>query len=562
MLPIFYALSMNNSDIRQDGQECVNLLSYQGKKKMKIRISTLILIIILAFLCFRPVWNEDVWTESYRRLARMIDVIDQNYYKQVDREELTYASIRGMLRTLDPYSNFLDPQNLSTLREDYKGKYYGLGIMIQKQADRLMVISPIEGTPAYRLGIQPGDIISHIEGESTKPISSFEAMQRLRGEKDTQVNVTIIREGMDEPLDFTITREEIPLHSVPYAFMLTEDIGYIFIRNFAETTTDELEEKLKDLKDQGMEKLILDLRGNGGGTFIQSLEISDEFLSKEDMIVSIRGRNKMYNRELRAFYNDQYEDLPLIILINQGSASASEIVSGAVKDNDRGLIIGDNSWGKGLVQTVFPLSQDAAVSLTTAKYYTPSGRSIQKDYSHIENFLLNREVPEESREVAYTAGGRKVLGQGGIAPDYEIKFSYQNVTYNMLARGLFFSYARSFADKKTPLSKTYIFPEGEERPLEDVSGGRKVFSADLTIDTPIFNDFKVFLREKAFEFEEKDFEQALEQIKRELQRELVSAVYSIDAGTKIYRLNDPVIKKAFEVFPEAEALVRSYNKES
>jgi len=529
---------------------------------MKIRISTLILIVILAFLCFRPVWNEDIWTESYRKLALMIDVIDQNYYKQVDREELIYASIRGMLRTLDPYSNFLDPKNLATMREDYTGKYYGLGIMIQKQADRLMVISPIEGSPAYRLGIQPGDIISHIEGESTKPISSFEAMQRLRGEKNTQVNITIIREGMDEPLDFTITREEIPLHSVPYAFMLTDDIGYIFIRNFAETTTDELEERLKNLKDQGMKKLILDLRGNGGGTFIQSLEISDEFLSKEDMIVSIKGRNKMYNRELKAFYDDQYEDLPLIILINQGSASASEIVSGAVKDNDRGLIIGDNSWGKGLVQTVFPLSQDAAVSLTTAKYYTPSGRSIQKDYSQIENFLLNREVPEENREVAYTAGGRKVLGQGGIAPDYDVKFSYQNLTYNMLARGLFFSYARNFVDKKTPLSKTYVFPESENRPLEDVSGGRKVFSADLSIDSQILADFKFFLREKEFEFEEEDFNQALDQIKRELQRELVSAVYSIDAGTKIYRLSDPVIKKAFEVFPEAETLVRSYKKES
>ncbi|MBN2246256.1 MAG: S41 family peptidase [Candidatus Aminicenantes bacterium] len=529
---------------------------------MKIRISTLLLIVILAFFCFRPVWNEDVWTESYRKLAMMMDVIDQNYFKEVDREELTYASIKGMLRTLDPYSNFLDPKNLATMREDYQGKYFGLGIMIQKQDDRLMVISPIEGTPAYRLGIQPGDIISHIEGESTKTISSFEAMQKLRGEKDTQVNITIIREGMEGPLNFTIKREEIPLHSVPYAFMLTEDIGYIFIRNFAENTTDELEEKLEDLKAQGMQRLILDLRGNGGGTFIQSLEISDEFLYKEDLIVSIRGRNKLYNRELRAFYNDQYENIPLIILINQGSASASEIVSGAVKDNDRGLIIGDDSWGKGLVQTVFPLSQDAAVSLTTAKYYTPSGRSIQKDYSQIENFLLNRDVPEESREVAYTAGGRKVLGQGGIAPDYEVTFSYKNLTYNMLARGLFFSYARNFADKKTSLSKTFVFPESANRPLEDVSEGRKVFSFDLKIDPQILADFKSFLREKKFDFDEEDFNQSLDQIKRELQRELVSAVYSLDVGTKTYRLNDPVIEKALEVFPEAEDLVKAYKKKA
>ena len=529
---------------------------------MKKRIATLILIAIVAFFGLRPVWNQDVWTESYRKLVMMIDKIDQNYYKKVDHEELTYASIRGMLRTLDPYSNFLDPKNLATIREDYTGKYYGLGIMIQKHADRLMVISPIEGTPAYRLGIQPGDIISHIEGESTKSISSFEAMQRLRGEKGTSVNITIVREGMEEPLNLNISREEIPLHSISYAFMLTEDIGYVFIRNFAETTTDELQESLETLKEQGMKKLILDLRGNGGGTFIQSLEISDEFLSKEDMIVSIKGRNKLYNRELRAFYDRQYEDLPLIILVNQGSASASEIVSGAIKDNDRGLIIGENSWGKGLVQTVFPLSQDAAISLTTAKYYTPSGRSIQKDYSQIENFLLNREVPEENREVAYTASGRKVLGQGGIAPDYEVKFSYNILTYNMLARGLFFAYARNFAERKTPLSKTYVFPNGADIPLEDISGGRKVFSADLKVDAQILEDFKLFLREKKFEFEEDDFNQTLSQIQQELQRELISAVYSIDAGTKIYRLNDPVIKKAIEVFPEAEALARSYKKGS
>ncbi|MCJ7582351.1 MAG: S41 family peptidase, partial [Candidatus Aminicenantes bacterium] len=363
----------------------------------------LTLFAVIFFLILLSVaWDEDVWTNSVDKISTIISHIEENYYKDVDPEELAYSSIRGMLQTLDPHSNFLDMRSMSRLTEDYRAKYYGTGMLIQQQDDRIVVISPIVGGPAYRMGVQPGDVISHIEGDSTKTIDSYEAMQRLRGKKGTKVIITLVRERM-EPFDMTITREEIPLYSVPYAFVLQDDIGYIFIRNFAETTPQELRDKMDLLAGQGMKKLILDLRQNGGGAFPQSLEICDEFLPRGSVLVSIRGRKELYNQEILAIQNNEYEKIPLVILIDNGSASASEIVSGAMKDNDRALIVGEDSFGKGLVQTVFPLTADTAVSLTIAKYYTPSGRSIQKDYTNIEDYILQGyrqpvEIPEEQRE--------------------------------------------------------------------------------------------------------------------------------------------------------------------
>lgn len=518
---------------------------------------TIFFLCIFFFLVLQTAWDEDIWTQSLNKLDSIASLIKENYFLEVDQEKLAYSSIKGMLKTLDPHSNFLDPSNFSRLTEDYKGKYHGLGILIQKQEERLVVITPIEGSPAYRLGIQAGDIISHIEGESTKPITSFEAMQRLRGLKGTKVTITIVREGLKEPLNLTIKRAEIPLHSVPYAFMLQDDIGYIYIRNFAETTTKEFREKMKFLKGQGMKRLILDLRTNGGGTFAQAIEISDEFLPKGSVIVSIRGRKSYYNREFRAYYNNQNEDIPLVVLINQGSASAPEIVSGAIKDNDRGLIVGDISWGKGLVQTVFPLAPDAAIALTTAKYFTPSGRSIQRDYSSIEDYyLFKKEAPEEEREVRYTARGRKVLGQGGITPDYEVKLTYKALTYKLLLKGAYFEYGNKFANQKTPSAKMYVFPDRaktEGKPPKD----KKVIDKKFEIDSQILEDFKSYLQKRNIAFDPDEFEEAREEINRELKREIYSSFWGIEEGIRVFRRKDPVVLKAIEVLPDADVLLKS-----
>ena len=392
--------------------------------------------------------------------------------------------------------------------------------------------------------VLPNDVISHINGESTKPITSYQAMQKLRGEKGTEVTITIMRDGLDEPMDLTITREEIPLESIRYAFILKDDIGYIYIRNFAETTGREFREKMDQLKELGMKKLILDFRYNGGGTFLQSLELCEDLLPKDSVIVSIRGRNQYYNRLFKAQKDGRYTDVPLVVIIHQGTASAPEIVSGAVKDNDRGLIVGEPSWGKGLVQTVFSLrgEKNAALALTTAKYYTPSGRSIQRDFSSIEDYLGYQEVPEDTREVAYTTGGRKVLGQGGINPDFEIGFSYKPLTYSLLLRGSFFAYARKFYEKKTPLSRKVL--AGDSLP------------AGFQVDRSVLEDFRLFVDGLELEYEPEQFEEARDQLVRELEKEITASFSGLQEGERVYRLSDPLVRKAIEVLPEAEKLIR------
>ncbi len=503
----------------------------------------MILVLFIGVILSQPLWEEDMWKRSLDKIATMFSLIEDNYYEEVDYRELAYASIKGMLPTLDPHSYFLDPTNLATLTEDYRGKYFGIGCLIQKHGELLKVISPIEGGPSYRLGILPNDVISQIDGESTRPITSYQAMQRLRGEKGTEVTITVVREGLDEPMEFTIERAEIPLESIRYAFVLKDDIGYIYIRNFAETTGREFRAKMKLLKSQGMKKLILDFRYNGGGTFLQSLELCEDLLPEGAGIVSIRGRNQYYNQVFNTDKNGRYSDVPLVIIIHDGTASAPEIVSGAVKDNDRGLLVGQDSWGKGLVQTVFRVGRDAALALTTAKYYTPSGRSIQRDYTQIEDYVSHQDVPEDSREVAYTAGGRKVLGQGGISPDYQVDFSFKPLTYYLLVHGSFFNYARHFNQKETTLSKQVV--KGDALP------------AGFEIDDAVVQDFQVFLEglNLGYKYTAEEFEEALPQLERELEKELHASFNGLQEGERMYRLSDPLVQKAIEVMPEAEKLV-------
>jgi len=547
----FWKCFLSMSSALQDSEGLVVLKFQNSKMKRKIFVFFLFLFVFI----LPTARDEDIWNLSLDKISSIVSLIEENYFQDVKREEIIYASVRGMLQTLDPHSYFLDPNIFSRLREEHTGKYYGLGIIIQKQEERLVVISPIEGTPAYRLGIQAGDVISHINGESTKPISNFEAMQKLRGPKGTKVTITIVREGLENSFDLTIVREEISLSSVPYSFLIQEGVGYIFIRNFSSTTTKEFEEKMQALIKQGMEELILDLRGNGGGNFFQSVDLSDEFLPKGAVIVSIKGRIRAYNKEFKAKNNNQYEGIPLVILIDRGSASAPEIVSGAVKDNDRGLIVGEDSWGKGLVQTIFPVASNIAVALTTAKYYTPSGRSIQRDYSSLDDYIFKKEVPQQEREVRYTSRGRRVLGQGGISPDYLVEFSFKRLTSSLLLKGAFFTYARRFVTKRTPLSKKFLLPDEKKISIQRHEK-REVIGHDFVIDDRVIEDFKAYLKESKIEYESDQFEEAKEEIKRLLAREIYSSLWGMEEGIRVFRLSDPTVQKAIEVLPEAEKLIR------
>ena len=515
-----------------------------------------LLPLVLAGLVLLPTpsHDEDLWAAASSKARAVADLLERSYYKPLEEQDLAVASIKGTLETLDPHSYFLDPSSFSRMREDYSGKYYGVGLQIQKQGEAIVVIAPIEGGPAYRLGIQPGDIISHIDGESTVPISSYDAMQKLRGtEKGSKVKVTFVREG-EKPFDLTIAREEIPLLSVPYAFLLDGGIGYVYIRNFGEETPRELEDALDKLKSQGMKSLVLDLRLTTGGALAASIEISDLFLPRGAAVVSMKGRNPAYDREFRAYADNQYETLPLVILIDQGTASASEIVSGAVMDHDRGLVVGEDSWGKGLVQTVFPLAPNMAVALTVAKYLTPSGRSIQRDYSNLDDYLMSKRAPEDSREVRYTEHGRKVLGQGGITPDYAVDSLLKPVTGRLRLSGMFFAYARKLVQHQTDLGAKLVLPQ--EAPSGGaVPAGKILVGPKFVINDAVVADFRKFLAGRKVAYDEAAFGEAEPEIRREIEREVTGAVWGVDAGVKISRQNDPVVLKAIEVLPEAARLL-------
>jgi carboxyl-terminal processing protease len=317
-------------------------------------------------------------SESYQNLkvfTEVLSYVEANYVEEVDPEKLIYGAIRGMLRTLDPHSSFMPPDVYREMQVETEGRFGGLGIEITIRDDILTVVSPIEGTPAFRAGIQAGDKIVKVNGESTKDMSLIDAVKKLRGPEGTSVTISILREGFTEPKDFTLTRAIIQIKSVRWT-KLQGDIGYIKLRSFQKTSSEEVEEALQDLEEQHIRALVLDLRNNPGGLLEQAIAVSDEFLAGGKLIVYTKGR--LASQNMKGFSKDEnaHLDYPMVILVNGGSASASEIVAGALQDLGRATIIGTQSFGKGSVQTIIPLSDGSGLRLTTAKYFTPKGREI------------------------------------------------------------------------------------------------------------------------------------------------------------------------------------------
>lgn len=371
------------------------------------------------------------------RLNKVLSEVNRKYVEDVNPTELTDAALNGIRNILDPHTTVFSPKDYESLKVSMEGKFGGVGITISLRDNILTVISPLSGTPAFRLGIRAGDRIRKIDGKDTKGLSLDEAVNKLRGKIGTDVTVSIEREGVPDLMDFTITRAEIIVHAVPYYGMVTKDIGYIKLATFSDKTTSDVENALKVLQKRGMKKIILDMRYNPGGLLNQAIEISELFLKQGNLIVSTRGRTQ--KTESHARKNGIVKpEVPMVVLLNQGSASAAEIVSGALQDWDRALIIGKTSFGKGSVQTIFPLdNQGNALKLTTAFYYLPFGRCINKPENGIKGLkLLEEEYAEEGEgkvdstkkdtakvDTFYTHNGRMMFGSGGISPDVEVELS-------------------------------------------------------------------------------------------------------------------------------------------
>ena len=376
--------------------------------------------------------------DEVSRLNKVLSEVNRKYVEDVNPTELTDAALNGIRNILDPHTTVFTPKDYEGLKVSMEGKFGGVGITISLRDNILTVISPLSGTPAFRLGIRAGDRIRKIDGKDTKGLSLDDAVSKLRGKIGTDVTVSIQREGVPDLMDFTITRAEIVVHAVPYYGMVTKDIGYIKLATFSDKTTSDVENAIRGLKKQGMKKLILDVRYNPGGLLNQAIEISELFLKQGNVIVSTLGRTQ--RTESRARRDGLIgAEVPMAVLVNQGSASAAEIVSGALQDWDRALVVGKTSFGKGSVQTIFPLdNQGNALKLTTAFYYLPFGRCINKPENGIKGLKLQEEEPAEeeegasadsvkkdtvSRDTFYTNNGRMMFGGGGIKPDVDVELS-------------------------------------------------------------------------------------------------------------------------------------------
>lgn len=370
--------------------------------------------------------------DSYTRFEKAYLYVANNYPDE-NMNKLTEEAIRGIFSTLDPHSIYIEPEDNEQIQEEFEGKFQGIGVQFNIHQDTILVITAISGGPSEKLGIRSGDRIIKINDSSAIGFTNEDVINSLRGEKGTEVDVTIKRPNMDTPLKFTIVRDDIPLYTVDTSYMLDEQTGYIKINRFAAPTHAEFMEAVEKLKRNGMDRLILDLRGNPGGYLSQAIAISEEFFPSGTLLVSTKSKHSRFNNEFYSRRDGQLKDMPVMILVNEGSASASEIVSGAIQDHDRGLVIGRRTFGKGLVQQQYGLIDNSSVRVTTSRYFTPSGRLIQKPFTEggeeyaYEIYQRNQDVMEDAGNFVEhvpdslkfkTRGGRTVYGGGGIIPDY------------------------------------------------------------------------------------------------------------------------------------------------
>jgi carboxyl-terminal processing protease len=435
------------------------------KKKMFIMGS---LVVVLAFIGGMK-YTETLWAagrsiyDQVNRFAYVMQLVRDKYVEDPDMNRLVDGAIEGMLEKLDPHSVFISAEEQKKIAEQFKGEFEGIGISYAIQDKILTVISAIPGTPSDRLGLRAGDRIIKIDGVATFGISNEEVPAKLRGPKGTKVKITVQRPGLTETLDYTITRDTIPIHSIETAFMLDQKTGYVLVNQFTANTSDELHAALVSLTEQGMTQLMLDLRNNSGGYLQQAIKVLSEFVGGERRLVFTRGRLADSEKSYYSAAQAPYQTLPIIVLVNGGSASASEIVSGAMQDLDRGLVVGARTFGKGLVQQQYELGDGSVVRITTDRYYTPSGRLIQRPYKEGEmgDYYAkafetedSTQATEEStledttaREVYKTEKGRLVYGGGAIMPDVKIASTYSSAYgYKLMMANLFFEFANSYAE--------------------------------------------------------------------------------------------------------------------
>jgi carboxyl-terminal processing protease len=503
--------------------------------------------------------------EFLRQFTEAVDVIQKNHVDNVSADKLVYSAIKGMLRTLDPHSSFFDPKEFARLREDQHSKYFGLGIRVRALLPRIdrgkvvIVEPPSIGSPAEKRGLRAGDVIARVNGESIDDWTQDEVVDHLRGPRGTTVDITVERPGIRNPLQFKVERDEIPIITVPYGFEVKPGVGYIRIDRFSESTADELKKKINKLGASKLSGLILDLRDNPGGLLNQAIDVADFFIRKDDLVVSTKGRLQGSSRSYAAPGLEKIK-VPLIVLINKHSASASEIVAGALQDHDRALIVGETSFGKGLVQSVYTMDNDTGMALTTARYYTPSGRLIQRDYSGSAFDYYN--LPDapgsenRSREIKTTDSGRQVLGGGGITPDVKVSLRELNRFEALLnSKDIFFEYARRVVSGQVPAASSFLLPVNKDEVKTAAAREDAASTAKFEVTDAILEDFKAYLRDRKVEFTGQNITDNLDFIKRRIKQEVFTSSFGLQEGFRVAIQGDAQVQKALEVLPEARVLM-------
>ena len=407
-------------------------MSFLLKKRRVFLLSVILLLVVFSISAVRLRSQSSGRTSDlYRKiqtLNEIINLVNENYVDPVEWDGVMEGAFDGLLERLDPHSNYIPKERFETIQEQFVGKFEGIGIEFDIIDDWITVIAPVPGTPSERVGLRAGDKIIEIDGNSAYKFTQEQVFETLRGPKGTAVNIKVRRTGQEKPLSFTIIRDEIPIYSVLASILLDENTGYILINRFSSTTSEEVETALQELEAEGMTRLIIDLRNNSGGYLEQAVEVADKFISVEDTLVFTLGRGSSMDQAHMSHRRGTHPNYPVIVLINRGSASASEIVAGALQDLDRGLIVGETSFGKGLVQRQWRLSDGSALRVTVGRYYTPSGRLIQRPYGEgndqYYHDLMSRTSDPEALDsllatlpLYHTRGGREVYGGGGIMPD-------------------------------------------------------------------------------------------------------------------------------------------------
>ncbi|HNX50125.1 MAG TPA: S41 family peptidase [Thermoanaerobaculaceae bacterium] len=483
--------------------------------------------------------------EFLRRYSEVLRILIDKAPRPVEADQVVYSSLDGMLELLDPHSNFLPPAGYAQIRERQQGSFHGVGVQISMRGGRVTVITPIEGTPAARMGLRAGDIIDSIDGVSTDGMDLDDVARRLRGPEGSTVRITILRPGLGRPLEVSLQRARVPTDSVRYALLLDPTTAYVRISDFTRTTGNEVSRALERLTGEGATRLLLDLRDNPGGIVDTAVAVSGFLLEPGQLVFSTKGRTADSFQDYRAARDGLHFPGPVVVLVNRGSASASEIVAGCIQDHDRGLVIGETSFGKGVVQTIYPL-RDSALALTTAKYYTPSGRCIQRDFDSFFAYVNpdgeNNGLPAPAKDagpVFFTDSGRKVFGGGGITPDVHTAAGvYSERVARLLGQAAFFHFAVGYlADKtdKDAIARSFaVTPEIVQQFKDKVLAQKWLPEAELDAALANATDRR--------------------DIELNLQAEISNAGLSLTDGYRVLLQNDNQAQEALRQFPEAAQL--------